>query len=236
MFDRVQRNRQTVSQGKPVAPHSTGKQDLVCHNGAAAGLHGLNPAILDRKPGDLGVFKDLRAVGFGAFCQGHRHVERVHLSVGWYVKRPLYPPDIQPWPERPEFVIVDQPRFNSHPSGVILRTFQLIETHIAQRQVDRSILFVAGPLPGFLFQRAKQVGGVFAELGLGRAVAQLPDNSGSMPGRAGSQFLAFQQNRGHAAFGQMIKRGNAANPSTDNDDRCRLRKWFHAAFPFRSAR
>ncbi len=104
---------------------------------------------------------------------------------------------------------------------MIVRAQVLFMPDIAEREVDGAVLLIARALAGFFFQCLEQLGRVFAQFGLRRAVAQLSNNPGGVPRGAAGQFLSLDQDRRNTALGQMVQR-RSPNDAAANDDHRRL--------------
>ena len=87
---------------------------------------------------------------------------------------------------------------------------QLVFARLGLRQIQRARLVHAAALTGLCLQRFVQVHGVVLDAGDVVVVVQAMDAGRRMPGRAGRQFVALQQNNiGPAELCQMIQDGAA---------------------------
>ena len=92
----------------------------------------------------------------------------------------------------------------------------------------------AGRNTGFCFQVQIKIGGIFGESRHVGGGPQLPDQSGSMPGRAAGQLLALQEHDVlPAKSGEMIGHRTARHAPTNDDNTRFLRKRTgHETAPF----
>ena len=96
---------------------------------------------------------------------------------------------------------------------------QLLKAAIGQRDRDRAVLLEAGGLAGFLLEALEEAGGVLGEFGQVARGAELTDEAGGMPGGAGGELLALQQDHiGDALLGQVIGNRAADNAAADDHD------------------
>ena len=86
-------------------------------------------------------------------------------------------------------------------------------------RADRADLAEAGGDAGLGLQPGVKLGRIFREPGQVLRGAQLADQPGRMPGRAGCELLALQQHDvGPAELGQVIGDGAAGHAAADDDD------------------
>ena len=96
---------------------------------------------------------------------------------------------------------------------------QFLEAFEVARHRDRPALAVTSCLARFGFKPAVKLTGVFCELGHVDRRPQLPDQAGSVPGRAAGELLAFEQDRvAPADLAKVIGDRGADNAAADDDD------------------
>ena len=101
---------------------------------------------------------------------------------------------------------------------MVIAAQQLLVADIAQSKVDRAVLLVTRRLTRLDLKVPKEPGRVCSQFRLGRAIAKLANDAGGVPGRATGNPAPFDQNGGHAAMGQMIKRGYTYDATADDDN------------------
>ncbi len=103
-------------------------------------------------------------------------------------------------------------------AGII---FVLVEAIPRASEADVGDLAQADVEPGLSAERLVESDRIFVDLPDRVGKVEQRQQAGGVPGRAGGQFLALDQNAiAPALLGQMIERGYADNASADHDRSC----------------
>ena len=122
-------------------------------------------------------------------------------------QRSLISPGVSSSIRRPKVLPIEAPRLSSSRRAAVFAT--LIEPFCLK----------PGGLAGLGLERVVQVGRVLREFGEVARGAQLPDQSGSVPGGAAGELLALEQDDvGDADLRQVIGDRAAGDAAPDDDD------------------
>ena len=164
------------------------------------------------------VLNDLCAVLARTFGHGQRDVRGVRLTVAGQINRARQIVGVKMriavFDVREADLLDIDPKGAGH--GGLTADFLKARVGLGHRNGAHGAK--AGRNLGFFLQITQQALGVFRKLGHGGGGAQLCDEPGRMPCRAGGQFLAFQQD--HlipAQFGKVIGNRAADNAAADDD-------------------
>ena len=99
-------------------------------------------------------------------------------------------------------------------AGVI---HELVPAVVGARQADVGAACEADMLAGFLLELAVELDRIFVNLPDRIGHVEERQEAGRVPGRAGGEFLALDQERvGHAFLGEVIERRNADDAAADH--------------------
>jgi len=187
-------------------PETRAQRDRVTHDGALAGLDTFHPAVFGQDAGDPGLFDEFSPKRLGTLDQRGAHVGRTDPAV---IRRPDGPQDILVVHQRPAFLGLpgaNGRRRNSVGSGKRLLPLDMRQAVFIGRNRKRALLDPSDRLPGFLFELAVKLDGVLDHARQITGMAKGANLGSGVPGGAGRQLVALQQDCiGHAHLGEMIE-------------------------------
>ena len=181
---------------------------------------------------DHGVLVNFRAQGAGALGQRHRDVDRRDVPVGGMPQRAHQAFGVDQRPELLDLFFRDHMRLDADGfSGALIEAVFIHPVSVG-RQTKVAGAVEADGLPGFRFQALVELDRVLVELAHRIAHVEQRQQARGVPGGAGGQLGALQQDGvGPAFLGQMIERAYAINAAADDDDPCGS---LHVQFPMAS--
>ena len=215
-----------------MAPHAGAVHHVVAGDcaGLAAALPGDagDPPAGAGDPGDLHLFRHHRAALPGPLGEGLGDIPRIALPVQRQIDAADHAVDVEMGIFR--LHLGGRDRRDLDPEGARHRGLaqDLFVAFRGERHGDRAHPLEASGDAGLGFERAVELLAVFREPRhvLGRA--QLGDQPGGMPGGAGGEPLAFEQDDvGPSELGEVIGHRAADDAAADDDHPCLLRKLCH---------
>ena len=168
--------------------------------------------------GDLGVFKDLRALHPGTLGQGHGNVGRVALAVQRQVDRADDAVDVEVGIHRLGFARRDFRDIDVEDAGDGGLAQQFLVPRFGQGDRDGADLTHPRLDPGFGGELDVKISGVFGQTGHVGRTPKLADQARGVPGGARGQLLALQQHDiGPTHLGEVIGDRAARDATADND-------------------
>ena len=233
MFHRHQRHVDAHRRRQGPRPLPGADHHLFAVYPALRRLHPPDAPLFHDDPGDRRILKYPHPRHARAACQRLGDIRRVCLPVGRQKGRAH---QIVNGHQRPQVLrLLRGQQMHLKPKGMRGRCLPL---HFrpafgSAGQPQPAVHLPPGLQAGFLFQPPVEVHRIAQQLrDVGRG-AQLPHQPRRMKGGPRGQLLAFQQNRiGPAQLAQMIGRGTADDPATDDHRFCRCWKLCHRILSF----
>ena len=215
---RPDRNLDPGHGGCLAAPQARAERDGVAAYRAPRGLDAGDTAVRGQNAGHTGVLVDPRAPGLGALDESGAQIRRADPSV---VGGPHDADDIVRVHQRPAFPgFADRNGPGADAEQVCQRLLapDVDEPILAGGDRERALVDPARRLSGLLLELRVEGDGVADEIGEVAGGAQGPHLGGGMPGGAGGQAVALEQDGiGDAGLGEVIQ-GRASHDATADDD------------------
>ena len=194
-----------------------------------------HPAVARRHPGDLDVLQDRRAALTRALGEAERDVGRVGLAVGRQEDAADHPVEVEQRVRRAALRRGQDMGLEAEAAGHRRAAAQFLEAVLRERHRQRAVLAVAGGDPGLGLERVVQLGRILGEAGHVVGGAQLADQAGSVPGGAGGEAFALQQQDvGPAELGEVVGDRAADHPTADDHHPGLPRQFRHRRSPLGS--
>ena len=200
-------------------PHARAVDDDVGADVAVSRADAAHAPVLAGDAGDRRVLHDAHPTLPRARGQRHRNVARIGLAFARQIYAAHDAGRVQQRVHRRR--LVGRERLDLHAKrarhGGIAAQF--LEAFVRERHNHAAVALEARRNPRFRLQRLVKIGAVFRQPRHVLRRPQLTNQSGSMPGRAAGQPLAFEQNHIRAAqLRKVVSDGAAHHAAADDDD------------------
>ena len=206
--------------GGLAAPQPRAQRDGVTSDGAAISLDTDHPATFGQDTGHACVLENTGAAGTRTLDQRGAKIGRTDPAV---IRRPDSADDIIRIHQRPAFGRLAGRNgigLHSEQSGKSRLPAHMHHPVLVRGNRQRALVDPADLLAGFFFKARIKGYGIAHQIRQVTGRAERAHLCRRMPGCAGCQFVALEQDRvGHAIPGQMIERGTSHDPAADHNDR-----------------
>ncbi len=219
MLGGVERQRDPQALRERVAPEPTREQDPITGDVAATGAHTHDATVTHEHLLDRRVLESASAVLACPLDQGHGRIKRVDLTVAVDEHPAENVIDIQQRP--PLFDLARREGINAHAHVFRCRglSLQQFVTQRVRRDVEGTVLPIAGRLTGLGLERLEQVAGVLHELRLPTGIPNPRGQTRGMPRGSAREPVPLEEHAVlHAALGEVVESRCADDATTDDDD------------------